>query len=248
MSGSVQLFSVSDMEPISLPCFHFTQNTITKFCCNWITNYQISARFCQCHKSTVGMTKAKISKNHFILSFHKNKWKWRWIRQWHLLEDKGSWQELHFVALISVHKWLLCSTQLYRSKYIGGTGHVNLVAITGTIILVPYLEAKSLQLIWRLGTTLYDLQMSCRNLTSWESTMIVAPAMVARVTCSIELKWGWCETYTWKILNKNGHIIITISWLALVEPVLHPYTYNQGINQLCASRSFGKLVWDLHQT
>ena len=30
-------------------------------------------------------------------------------------------------------------------------GHVNLAAITGTIVLVPYLYAKSLQLIWSSG-------------------------------------------------------------------------------------------------
>ena len=41
------------------------------------------------------------------------------------------------------------------------------MAITGTTILVPYLEVKSLQLIWRSGTRRWnlrvpDLQMNCR--------------------------------------------------------------------------------------
>ena len=31
-------------------------------------------------------------------------------------------------------------------------GHITLVATAGTIILVPYHEVKSLQLIWRSGT------------------------------------------------------------------------------------------------
>ena len=48
-------------------------------------------------------------------------------------------------------------------------GHVTLVAITRTVILVPYLSVKSLQLIWGLGTRRWnlrvpDLQMSCSDL------------------------------------------------------------------------------------
>ena len=46
------------------------------------------------------------------------------------------------------------------------TGHVILVAITGTAILVPYLWVQPLQLIWRSGTRrchlrVPDLQISC---------------------------------------------------------------------------------------
>ena len=49
---------------------------------------------------------------------------------------------------------------------------------------------KSLQLIWRSGTCRFhlrvpDLQMSCRDLTTWQGTRIVAPTMATRVTCSI---------------------------------------------------------------
>ena len=61
-------------------------------------------------------------------------------------------------------------------------GNVTLVVIIRTIILVSYLCVKSLQLIWRseihrLHLWVPDLEMSCRNLTMWWGTTIVAPAM-----------------------------------------------------------------------
>ena len=48
-------------------------------------------------------------------------------------------------------------------------GHVALVAITGTNILVSYLQVKPLQLIWRSGSgvPLPDIQMICSDLTIW---------------------------------------------------------------------------------
>ena len=66
-------------------------------------------------------------------------------------------------------------------------GHVTLVVITGTTILVPYLQVKTLQLIWRWGTRWWNLwvphlQMSCRDLTSWQGARIVVPVMATRVT------------------------------------------------------------------
>ena len=58
---------------------------------------------------------------------------------------------------------------------------VSLVDITGTIILVLYLSVKSLQLIWWPGTSKLNLQvpslqMSCRDLITWQGTW---PAMAA---------------------------------------------------------------------
>ena len=52
-------------------------------------------------------------------------------------------------------------------------------------ILVLYLWIKSLQLIWRLGTRRFhlrvpNLQMSSRDLTTWQGTRIKYPAMAAR--------------------------------------------------------------------
>ena len=62
--------------------------------------------------------------------------------------------------------WMMCIDQCQESKY---KRHVTLVAVTGIIILMPYLYIKSLQssedqaLIWNMP----DLQMSCRDLTRW---------------------------------------------------------------------------------
>ena len=68
--------------------------------------------------------------------------------------------------------------------------HIALAAIIGTTTLVPYQWVKSLQLIWRSGARRFhlrvpDLQTSCRDLTTWQGTRIVAPVMAARVTCPI---------------------------------------------------------------
>ena len=53
--------------------------------------------------------------------------------------------------------------------------HVTLVAIFRTAILVPCLYVKPLQLIWRLGTSRFHLQVptlsvSCTDLSTWEGT------------------------------------------------------------------------------
>ena len=96
-------------------------------------------------------------------------------------------------------------------------GHVTLVAITGTTILVSYLYVKSLQLLWRLGTGRFhlrvpNLHMSCRELITWQGTRIVAPGMAAgqhvslsiallpayllpvvRVSISMETSWSLCS-------------------------------------------------------
>ena len=58
-------------------------------------------------------------------------------------------------------------------------GHVTLAAITGTTILVLNVKVKSLQPIWRPGTRRFhlrvpDLQVGCRDLTTWEGTRIAA--------------------------------------------------------------------------
>ena len=52
-------------------------------------------------------------------------------------------------------------------------GHVTLMAITETIAWVPYLQIKSLHLIWSLGTPWFhlqgaDLQVSCRDSIIWQ--------------------------------------------------------------------------------
>ena len=68
-------------------------------------------------------------------------------------------------------------------------GHVTWVAITGSIIWVPYL--KVLQLIWRSGTCRFHLQLpapqiNCRDLTTWQGANIMPWAMaVGQWICSI---------------------------------------------------------------
>ena len=59
-------------------------------------------------------------------------------------------------------------------------GHVTLVGIPGTIILVSYLFVKSLKLLWKSDSYRFhlwipDLQVSCRDVTSWQDTKIIAP-------------------------------------------------------------------------
>ena len=69
-------------------------------------------------------------------------------------------------------------------------GHVILAVISGTTIFVPYPSVKSLQLIWGSDTCRFHLrvpylQMSCSDLTMWQGTRIVVPAVVARLHASL---------------------------------------------------------------
>ena len=96
------------------------------------------------------------------------------------------------------------------------TGNVALVVITGTAILVPNLEVMSLQLIWRSGTRRFhlcvpSLQMSYRDLTTWQGTRIVASAMAARwqaplywyptIVCKpLQLTW---RSGAWRTLSSS---------------------------------------------
>ena len=88
---------------------------------------------------------------------------------------------------------MICSFQLsFLSSLIG---RVTLVTITGTIIPVPFLQVKSLQFIWRLGTRRFHLrvpylQMSCRDMTTWQGTRIVV-SNGCQMTCPIE-----CYSYS----------------------------------------------------
>ena len=61
-------------------------------------------------------------------------------------------------------------------------GMFPLAAITGTAILVPYLEVKSLQLTWRSGICRRNQrvpELHMVDFTAWQGTRIVAPAMAA---------------------------------------------------------------------
>ena len=49
-----------------------------------------------------------------------------------------------------------------------------------TCTLVPYLKVMSLQLIWNL---LVLDQIYCRDMTTWQGTRIITPAMAAKLIC-----------------------------------------------------------------
>ena len=60
----------------------------------------------------------------------------------------------------------------------GPIGHVTLVVITSTTILVPYLKVKPLQLIWRSGTGWFllqapNLKMRRRDFIIWQGARIL---------------------------------------------------------------------------
>ena len=86
--------------------------------------------------------------------------------------------------------------------------HVTLVTIAGTTILVPYRQVKWLQLIWRSGTRtrrfhlrVPDLQMNCRNVTTWQGIKVVATSMAAaRVAFPLKKELEW---YCWSSLDCN---------------------------------------------
>ena len=83
-------------------------------------------------------------------------------------------------------------------------GYITLAATTGSTILLPYLEVKSLKLVWISGTNRFyvwvaNLQISYRDLTTWLGASIVAPAMAARLHALI-----WHGFETWSRWEKLG--------------------------------------------
>ena len=100
--------------------------------------------------------------------------------------------------------------------------HVTLVVNTGTTILVPNLQGKSLQLIWTLGTHRFhlqvpNLQIRCRDLTAWQGTRIVVPVMAAKGHCPLychdpfnSLTPGSFEWYFGEVIFKL--ISVTDGW------------------------------------
>ena len=101
--------------------------------------------------------------------------------------------DLHSCSIICAKLWLACNLPgtvevaikgLWSLMYLVLTGHVILVAIIGTTILVPCLQVQSLQLIGRSGTRRWylvvpGLWMSRRDFTTWQGVS-VAPAMTVR--------------------------------------------------------------------
>ena len=119
--------------------------------------------------------------------------------------EGGSWSNTIAGLILGLHPTnercrynltpsLIGWAQTYNQPWIG---YVTLVAITGTTILGSYLGVKWLQLIWRLGTSIFhlpDVQMNCRDLTSWQGAGMIAPAMTTESHDQLKswfLKWQW---------------------------------------------------------
>ena len=106
--------------------------------------------------------------------------------------QSGGWaNNAHLICTcISAQRLLnACLTSVFPDCCVGGwlgsgisrylAGYVALVAIDVTTMLVPYLYVKSLQLVWRSGTRIWnlrvpDLQMSCSDLTRTTGTTSLA--------------------------------------------------------------------------
>ena len=74
------------------------------------------------------------------------------------------------LRLRSLMRWCFCHD-------VGSTGCVTLVAITGTSIMAPYLKIKSLQLIWKLSTLRFPLQVPCLQMCVRYLTTLIARFM-----------------------------------------------------------------------
>ena len=83
--------------------------------------------------------------------------------------------------------------------------------MAGAISLVPCHVVKSLQFIWRLGTSrcnlrVHNLQMSCSDLIQIEGLRKVVPVMATRVTCPI---YSWCISMA---LRKTAVTPLLMHW------------------------------------
>ena len=102
--------------------------------------------------------------------------KWGWLRAFHL-RSLSSLMDAAITDDVQSHTGWLMSVPKPK-------GHVTLVAITGIIILMHYLQVKSLQFLWRSDTFRFrlrvsDLRMSCPDSAAWQGTRLVAPTMAA---------------------------------------------------------------------
>ena len=86
------------------------------------------------------------------------------------------------------------------------------MAISGMTILVPYLWAKSMPLICRLGTLrrVPNLQLSSSDLTKWQGTRMVVPAMADRWNVSLAYFTSW-QTLSKEIVIIRKHQKMSLS-------------------------------------
>ena len=107
----------------------------------------------------------------------------------------SSVQSMEYCLICTVH--LKCPTLYNSCLFIFMStciemGNVALVSINGTTCVVPYLQVRSMQLIWRSGTHSWNLrvpvlQMNCSDWTEWQGTGRVVPVMATWMTCPIQL-------------------------------------------------------------
>ena len=99
------------------------------------------------------------------------------LTHWFLGEIDTTLQYIFKMMLSTENVSTLCLVTL-RFLRKGPIGHVTLVVITSTTILVPYLKVKPLQLIWRSGTGWFllqapNLKMRCRDFIIWQGARIL---------------------------------------------------------------------------
>ena len=90
------------------------------------------------------------------------------------------WQTLIYYHFKYIRRALVRNSTIFHTET--SIGHV-----TRFTSLVPSHVVKSLQLIWRLGTRIWNLrvphlQMNCSDLAQRQDTMMVVPVMATRVT------------------------------------------------------------------
>ena len=77
------------------------------------------------------------------------------------------WNETWLLRETKSHETISWDDFLYYYSSVWIKLHITLEAITDITILVRYLSVKSLWLVWSLNLRVPDLQMGCRDLTSW---------------------------------------------------------------------------------
>ena len=103
--------------------------------------------------------------------------------------------------------------------------YITLVAIAVTIIMVPYLYVKSLQLIWRCeiyGCPIFKI--SCKDLPIWQVTRIIVPAIAAGryVKFNVYQLWGTHITLQWRHNDViMGAIASQITRLTIVYSIVY---------------------------
>ena len=155
-----------------------------------------------------------------------------YIRGWNRCTFKISWIQQNTIQseCFSKSNVFLGEDPLLQRCYhmdLGEMDHAVLVDITGSIVLVSFLEVMSLQLIWRSGNHLQvpHLQMSCRDLLIMRGNQdddssndhqsnipyLYDPRFTQTLLhLTIALFWKGCNTMTTNMSCKNYCLVLTI--------------------------------------